>query len=64
MPDEPRNFLNLPPEHTGNTSRYAVLPVPYEGTVSYLPGTIDGPVAILSASAQVEYFDEELGASL
>jgi agmatinase len=61
MSDEPKNFLNLPPEHTGRASRYAVLPVPYEGTVSYLPGTAEGPAAILSASAQVEYFDEELG---
>jgi agmatinase len=61
MADEPRNFLNLPPEWSGKTSRYAVLPVPYEGTVSYLPGTVDGPAAILSASAQVEYLDEEFG---
>ena len=61
MADEPRNFLNLPPEWSGKTSRYAVLPVPYEGTVSYLSGTVDGPSAILSASAQVEYLDEEFG---
>jgi len=39
-----------------------VLPVPYEGTVSYAPGTADGPAAILAASAQVELFDEELHA--
>jgi agmatinase len=61
MPNEPKNFLNLPPECMGKASRYAVLPVPYEGTVSYLAGTIDGPAAILGASAQVEYYDEELG---
>jgi agmatinase len=61
MANEPKNFLNLPPECMGKTSRYAVLPVPYEGTVSYLAGTVNGPAAILSASAQVEYFDEELG---
>ena len=55
------NFLNLPSELCGlERSRYVVLPVPYEGTVSYLPGTAGGPAAILDASAQVEYFDEEL----
>ena len=43
-------------------ARYVVLPVPYEGTVSYAPGTVDGPAAILEASAQVELNDEELRA--
>jgi agmatinase len=39
----------------------AVLPVPYEATVSYGGGTARGPEAILRASAQVELFDEQLG---
>jgi agmatinase len=43
-----------------SAARYAVLPVPYEGTVSYEPGTAAGPQAILHASQQVELFDEEL----
>ena len=38
-----------------------VLPVPYEGTVSYGGGASRGPDAILRASAQVELFDERLG---
>lgn len=42
------------------TARYAVLPIPYEGTVGYKTGTAVGPVAILEASQQVELFDEEL----
>ena len=37
-----------------------VLPVPYEGTVSYGRGTAGGPAAILRASAQVELYDERL----
>ena len=41
-------------------ARYVVLPVPYEGTVSYLTGTAGAPEAILAASEQVELFDEEL----
>ena len=43
------------------TSRVAVLPVPYEATVSYGRGASLGPAAILRASAQVELFDEHLG---
>ncbi len=40
-------------------ARIAVLPVPYEGTVSYGRGTGNGPEAILRASAQVELYDEQ-----
>lgn len=39
----------------------AILPVPYEATVSYGGGTARGPEAILRASAQVELYDEQLG---
>lgn len=38
----------------------AVLPVPFEGTVSYGPGAANGPSAILAASCQLEMYDEEL----
>jgi len=41
-------------------ARVAVLPVPYEGTVSYGHGAAQGPGAILAASAQLEMYDEEL----
>ncbi len=41
-------------------ARVAVLPVAYEGTVSYGKGTAKGPRAILEASAQLEMYDEEL----
>lgn len=39
---------------------YAVLPVPYERTVSFGRGTARAPAAILKASAHIEDFDEEL----
>jgi len=42
-------------------ARVAVLPVPYEATVSYGGGTANGPAAILRASTQVELYDEQLG---
>lgn len=38
---------------------YAVLPIPYERTVSFGTGTARGPAAILEASFQLEDFDEE-----
>jgi agmatinase len=41
-------------------ARVAVLPVPYEASVSYGGGTRGGPEAILRASAQVELWDEQL----
>jgi agmatinase len=41
------------------TSRVAILPVPYERTVSYGGGTKRGPAAILEASHYVELYDEE-----
>jgi len=54
-------FMAIPPEMSSSASaRYAILPIPYEGTVSYKDGTAAGPGAILDASAQVEWFDEEL----
>jgi len=37
-----------------------VLPLPFEKTVSYGKGTAGGPRAIINASLQVEFFDEEL----
>ena len=40
--------------------RVAILPIPYEGTVSYGGGTSKGPAALLEASANLEYYDEEL----
>lgn len=48
----------------GERARTLVLPVPYEATTSYLAGTAAGPAAILAASAQVELYDEVLGAEI
>ena len=38
-----------------------VLPVPYEGTVTYGKGTAQGPEAIIDASRHIELYDEYLG---
>ncbi len=45
-----------------SAARYAVLPVPYDGTACYKKGAAAGPEAILEASPQLEFYDEELGA--
>ena len=42
------------------TSKAAILPLSYEGTVTYGKGTGHGPRAILQASRQLELYDEEL----
>ena len=39
-------------------ARVAIMPVPYEGTVSYGEGASRGPEAILRASEQIELYDE------
>ncbi|MBN1809923.1 MAG: agmatinase [Planctomycetes bacterium] len=51
------SFLDVP-ETPGPA--VAVLPLPYEGTVSWGPGAAAGPEAFLRASAQVELWDEVL----
>lgn len=55
-------FLDLSSHYSDPaTSRYAVLPILYEKTVSYKTGTAAGPIAIIEASAHMELYDEELG---
>jgi agmatinase len=56
-----RNFLGIeePWCHPERAGVY-VLPAPYEHTSSYIPGSDRGPSAILEASCQVEFYDEQL----
>jgi agmatinase len=57
----PNNFLGLEPQHSNYAAaRAAILPLPYEASTSYHQGTRKGPRAIISASQQVEFYDEEL----
>jgi agmatinase len=55
------NFLGLdePWCHPDRAGVY-VLPAPYEHTSSYIQGSDRGPSAILEASCQVEFYDEQL----
>jgi agmatinase len=59
--DYQSNFLGLeePWCHPDRAGVY-VLPAPYEHTSSYVPGSDQGPSAIIEASHQVEFYDEVL----
>lgn len=57
----PNTFLGLDEEYSDYArSQVVVLPIGYEGTVSYGQGTREGPRAIINASRQVELYDREL----
>lgn len=59
------SFLGLEgPRRLYENARAVVLPVPYERTCSYLPGASRGPAAIIEASPNAEWFDEETGIDL
>lgn len=54
------NFLSLEQSDSNlDDSHFVLLPFPYERTVSYGKGTAKGPIAILNASAYVEFYDDE-----
>lgn len=42
-------------------SRIVLLPVAFDATTSYRPGTADGPAAVRRASAQVDLYDRAFG---
>ena len=54
------SFLGLPgPELDYASARSVIIPAPYDGTTTFRAGTREGPRAILSASREIELFDEE-----
>ncbi|KQC11902.1 MAG: agmatinase [Candidatus Cloacimonas sp. SDB] len=54
------NFGDLPETHTKFAeSQIVILPVPYDGTSTWLKGANKGPQAILEASANLELYDIE-----
>lgn len=57
----PMNFGGIAEEEFSSfeRARVAVLPVSYEGTVSYGTGTGEGAMAIVDASRNMELYDEE-----
>jgi agmatinase len=56
------NYGGLPKEFSGfASSQIVVLPVPYDGTSTWIKGADKGPEALLIASANMELFDIETG---
>ena len=57
---ENKNYGGLESEFTAyETAEIVVLPVPYDGTSTWLKGADKGPDAILEASANMELYDIE-----
>jgi agmatinase len=58
----PDNFLGLPAEDAAyERARFAVLPIPYDLSTSFVSGAREGPRAIIAASQHVELFDPAFG---
>src|SRR3989338_6681552 len=58
----PFNFGAIPHELAGyDHAKVVILPVPYDATTTYQPGTRNGPRAIIEASMCLEFYDEETG---
>ncbi len=57
----PFNFAGLPEEYSNyRDSFFCIIPVPYDSATSYNPGARRGPLAVIDASIQLEWFDDEL----
>jgi len=54
------NFGGIYPEFSMREARFVVVPVPYDLTSTYQPGSRRGPTAIIEASGNMELYDEEL----
>lgn len=56
-----RAFMHLVDEYTAfETARVVVVPIPFDATTCYRPGTREGPQAIIDASRNLELYDPEL----
>jgi agmatinase len=54
------NFGGIYPEYSLRDALFIVVPVPYDLTSTYQPGSRRGPAAIIEASTNMELYDEEL----
>jgi agmatinase len=60
MTNQTLPFIGSEVEVSSDRARVVILPVPYEATTTYRQGCKNGPTALLAASDQLEYYDEEL----
>lgn len=56
---DPGAFGGLPEAPVYDGARFAVLPIPYDGTSTWQKGADKGPEALLAASANMELYDIE-----
>jgi agmatinase len=57
---EATSFGGLPPEYCrAETAKIVIVPVPYDGTSTYVKGADKGPDAIIRASGNMELYDIE-----
>lgn len=55
-------FLDMPEKYSEyKNSEYVILPVPYDGTSTFVKGADKGPQAIIDASDSIELYDVEEG---
>ena len=60
MARETTNFGDLPDEHSAlENAEVVIIPVPYDGTSTWVKGADKGPEAIIEASANMELYDIE-----
>lgn len=55
-----KQFIGSEAQTTYAEAKTVILPIPYEKTTTYRKGCQNGPAAILTASDQLEAYDEEL----
>ncbi|HPS28063.1 MAG TPA: arginase family protein, partial [Bacteroidales bacterium] len=54
------NFGGIPKKYTDlKKAEIVVMPIPYDGTSTWIKGADKGPAAILEASANMELYDIE-----
>lgn len=54
------NFGGIYPEYSLRDALFVIVPVPYDLTSTYQPGSRRGPAAIIEASTNMELYDDEL----
>ena len=55
-------FLDMPSEYARmESAKYVLLPVPYDGTSTFVKGAEKGPQAIINASDSIELYDIQTG---
>lgn len=52
-------WMNLPKEYSEKKSKYWIIPISFEGKITFQKGTMKGPSEIIKASNNLEYYDTE-----